>query len=191
MAIPFLTPDIIWQVYYYIAIFATALFVIKLTIFAVLGGDSEVFADFNTETDTDCSFNFISIQSVISFFMGFGWMGYAGLMQIGFRQFQNFIIAFMVGFIFMFVSAALMFLTKKLEKNVKKDKTKALNKLGRAYTSFSPHTSGQVEIEINGQLSVVAAMNDTDSHINSFDPVKVVKVANDLLYIEKYKKIRK
>lgn len=175
----------VWQYYYYTALFATILFVIKLLIFTLVGGDSEVFGDFNTETDTDISFNFFSIQSVIAFFMGFGWMGFAGLKQLQLSQVENLVIAIVVGLIFMFVSSGLVFLAKKLEKNVNKDKQTALNKIGKAYTNFVPNGSGQVEIEINGQLSVVNATNNTSESINSFDSVKVVKVNGDILYIEK------
>jgi len=185
MAIPAITVETIWKLYYYVAIFATILFILKLVLFSITGGDSEVAADFNTETDTDVSFNFFSIQSILAFLMGFGWMGYAALQQFGFSQVTTFISSFVVGFIFMAASAGLMFLAKKLEKNVKKDKTTALNKTGKAYTNFEPHSQGQVEVEINGQLSVVNAMNDTDEKINSFDAVKVVKVIDDILYVEK------
>lgn len=47
---------------------------------------------------------------------------------------------------------------------------------------------GQVEIEINGQLSVVNASNNTEEQINAFDLIRVVRVSDDLLYIEKVKK---
>ena len=188
MVIPPITAENAWKIYYYIAIFSTILFVLKLLLFSVVGGDSEVSADFNTETDTDCSFNFLSIQSVIAFFMGFGWMGYAALTQFSFGHKMSFLLAFAVGFMFMFMSATLMFLAKKLEKNVGNDKASAENKIGRAYTSFHPNSNGQVEVEFNGKLQVVNAMNTTDEPINSFDLVRVVKVQNDLLYIEKVKK---
>lgn len=188
MAVPVMNFENVWKIYYYVAIFSTILFVLKLIIFTVVGGDTEVSADFNTETDTDCSFNFFSTQSIIAFFMGFGWMGYAGLKQFDFNQYINFPIAFGVGLIFMTVTALLMFAAKKLEKNVKKDKKSAIQQVGRAYTNFEPHATGQVEIEITGQLSVVNAMNDTDESINSFDLIRVVKVIDDLLYIEKVKK---
>lgn len=188
MVLPVIDMENFWKIYYYIGIFATVMFVVKLALFSVTGGDSEVVSDFNTEMDTDCSFNFFSTQSVIAFFMGFGWMGYAGLQQLGFSQYLNFPVAFCVGFIFMFVSAGLMFLTKKLEKNVKKDKKSAIGKLGKAYTGFGPNAMGQVEIEINGQLSVVNARNESDATINAFDIVKVNKVIDDLLYIEKFRK---
>ena len=178
-----------WKVYYYIAIFSTVLFVCKLVLFSFTGGgESEVVADFNTETDTDPSFGFFSFQSIIAFFMGFGWMGYAALTQFSFGHKMSFLLAFAVGFMFMFMSATLMFLAKKLEKNVGNDKASAENKIGRAYTSFHPNSNGQVEVEFNGKLQVVNAMNTTDEPINSFDLVRVVKVQNDLLYIEKVKK---
>ena len=98
-----------WKIYYYIALFATIVFVLKLVLFATVGGDSEVAADFNSEIDTDCSFNFISIQSVIAFFMGFGWMGYSALKQFNLSQLVSFGAAFGVGLVFMFISAYLMF----------------------------------------------------------------------------------
>ena len=182
MALPF---ESFWKIYYYIALFATILFVIKLVLFATVGGDTEVAADFNSEIDTDCSFNFISIQSVIAFFMGFGWMGYSALKQFELSQLITFAVSFVVGIVFMFVTAYLMFLVKKLEKKVKKDKTTAVGQVGKAYTKFGPQSTGQVEVEINGQLSVVEAKNDSDEEINAFDLVKVIKVVDEILYIQK------
>lgn len=128
----------VWKFYYYIALFSTILFVLKLIIFNFVGGDSEVFSDFTTELDTDPSFNFLSVQSVIAFFMGFGWMGYAALKQLQFSQLISFLCAFGVGLIFFAVTAFLMFSVKKLEKKVKKDKNTAVKQVGRAYTNFEP-----------------------------------------------------
>lgn len=185
MAVPKETLDIIWQIYYYVAVFATIIFVIKLIIFTVVGGDTEVNADFNTETDTDTSFGFISLQTILAFFMGFGWMGYAMLKQLGQGQIVSLLSAIGVGLIFMFGTAFLMFSVKKLEKNVKKDKSTAIGKIGKAYTNFEPKSNGQIEIAINEQLTVADAINATDEFINSFDNVKVIKVENDILYVEK------
>ena len=184
----FLPIESFWKIYYYVAIFSTILFILKLILFATVGGDSEVAADFNSEVDTDCSFNFISIQSVIAFFMGFGWMGYASLAQFSLSQLITFALAFVVGVIFMFVTAYLMFLIKKLEKKVEKNKSTALNQVGKAYTKFEPQGLGQVEIEVNGQLSIAQAKNETDEEINSFELIRVTKVVDDVLYIKKENK---
>ena len=172
--------------YYYLAIFSTLIFTIKLILFTITGGDgTEVSADFTSEIDTDISFNFLSVQSVLAFFMGFGWMGYAGLNQFKFSNWTAFGVAMAVGLAFLFGTAFLMFGIRKLEKNVKKDNTTALNKTGKAYTAFAPKGQGQIEIEVNEQLSVVDAVNNTDEDIKSFDRIKVVNVDNDILYIEK------
>ena len=177
-----LTNDTVIAAYYYLAIFSTLVFAIKLVMFTITGGDSEVIADFNSEIDTDCSFNFVSIQSVLAFFMAFGWMGYAGLKQFGFSHIVNVLVAILVGLAFMTGTAFLMFSVRKLEKNIKKDYTTALNKIGKAYTHFAPNAEGQIEIDINEQLSVV---NATNEEIKAFTPIKVVKVENDTLFIEK------
>ena len=173
------------QVYYYIAVFATILFVIKLAIFTIVGGGAEVSGDFNAEFDSDTSFSFLSFQSVLAFLMGFGWMGYAGLKQLGLSQINALLSAIGVGILFMAVSAALMFSVRKLEKNVKKDKATALGKIGKAYTNFEPKGNGQIEININEQLAVVEAVNATEEKIKAFDNVKVVKVENEIMYINK------
>ena len=174
------------QYYYYLAWFATILFVIKLIIFSVFGsGDAEVSADFNTEFDSDPTFSFISLQTILAFLMGFGWMGYAVLTQFDLNQLAAFGSAFGVGLIFLFGTAYLMSMVRKLEKNVKKDKKTAVDKIGKAYTDFAPKGQGRVEIEINEQLTVADAINLTEEEIKAFDPIKVIKVENELLYIEK------
>ena len=175
----------ICQYYYYIAVFSTIIFAIKLAIFAFAGADTEVVTDFNTEIDTDISFNFFSIQSILAFFMGFGWMGYAGAKQFGMSMAQHLTIAILVGIVFMLITSSLFFLVKKLEKNVKKDKATALNRTGKSYTTFAPKGNGQIEIEINGQLTVCDAINESDEEIKAFENIKVKKLEDDKLYIEK------
>jgi len=175
------------QIYYYIALFATILFVIKTIVFITFGGDSgsEIFADFNTEIDTDPSFNFLSFQTVLAFFMGFGWMGYAALVRLKLSQLYSLLSALGMGLVFMFVTAFLMLWAKKLEKNVKQDKKTALNKKGKAYTDFAPKGTGQIEIEINGKISVVDAENLTEEEVKAFDTITVTKVENETIYIKK------
>lgn len=188
MIMPEFTIENVLKIYFYIAVFATAFFALKLFIFSVTGGDSEVHSDFTAETDSDISFNFLSIQSILAFLMGFGWMGYTCIRQIGIdTHLRTLLISFSVGVIFMCLNAFLMFFVRKLENNVKADKNTALNHMGKAYTSFAPRSMGQVEIQISGKLTIENAMNATDDQINSFDAVRVTKVVEGLLYIEKVK----
>ena len=85
----------------------------------------------------------------------------------------------------MFVSAYLMFCVKKLNKRVKKDYSQTVGKIGKAYTNFEPNGKGQIEININDQLSVVYATNRTQEKIDAFDTIRVINCENNNLYIEK------
>ncbi|MBR1460406.1 NfeD family protein [bacterium] len=181
-----ITLDTMSQVFYNIALFSTICFVIKLILFVTFGGDTEVNADFNSEVDTDASFNFISVQSLLAFLMGFGWMGYAAATQYKLSQLYCILSALGVGLLFMFGSAYLMFLAKKLEKNVKKDKATAIGTTGKAYTNFAPQGSGKVEIDISGQLTIADARNITDEEIHSFEVIKVTGIKDNILEVEKY-----
>ena len=168
-----------------ISIFSTFLFILKLIIFIFTGGDSEVNADFTTETETDTSFTFFSIQSILAFFMGFGWTGLAAATQFNATKAVSLIIAFIVGIFFMFCSAYLMFCIKKLNHIVKKDLNELIGKYGKAYTAFEPNGNGQIQIDFNNSLTIIDAINNTDSKINSFEQIKVDKIEDKTVYISK------
>lgn len=172
-------------VYYYIALFATTLFVLKMLLFSVFGGDTEVHSDFTSTVETETSFDFISIQSVLGFLMGFGWMGLTCIKAWHLPAYAVALISIVFGLLMMFLASYVMFLVKKLNKRVVKDLSKAVGLVGRAYTNFSPNGEGQVEISFNEQLSIEEALNTTDEPINAFDQVKIVKYENNRLYVEK------
>ena len=170
--------------FYYIALGSTILFILKMLIFTIFGGDAEVQTDFNTSFETDASFDFLSIQSILAFLMGFGWLGLACLQNFELRLRFAVLIAAIFGFVMMYFSAWLMFCIKKLNHRVKKDFSKSIGLCGRAYTSFGAHAKGQIEITFNNQLSVEEAINDTDNEIKAFSNIKIVKYENGILYIE-------
>ena len=169
--------------YFYIACFATLLFVIKLALYSFTGGDSDV-DGVDGGVETDVSFSFFSIQSVLAFLMGFGWLGLAGIKQWHMSNLNSALIAAIFGFLMMTLSTYLMFCLKKLGKTVQKDDSACVGKMAKAYTSFAPNGSGQVEIDFNGQLSIENAINATDREIKSFSEVKVVKFEDNKLFIE-------
>lgn len=174
--------------YLIIAFASTVLYVLKLIIFSIFGGDTEISTDFDTICETDISFNFLTIESILAFLMGFGWLGLAGLVKWHVSAVISLLIAAVTGLIFMFLSAYLMFCVKKLDKKIKIDLNECVGKTGRTYTSFKPYSEGQIEIEINKQLKVIEAFNSTDEEIPSFEPIEVEKVENNRIYIVKNRK---
>ncbi len=181
----FFTSEGLVKVFYYTALISTTLYILKMFIFAVFGGDTEVHTDFNSSFETDQSFDFLSVQSVLAFLMGTGWMGLTALKTWGLKSLWAALIAIVFGLILMTISAYLMFCVRKLNKRVVKDYTKAIGCVGKAYTKFEPKGIGQIEIEINKQLSIEEAENVSDEIIEAFSPVKVIRYENNKLYIEK------
>jgi len=180
-----LTANNLASAYFYIALVATILYVIKTFVFSIFGGDAEVHTDFDMAVETDTSFDFLSIQSILAFLMGFGWLGLACLKEWNTGVKLSLVFALIFGFILMFVSAYLMCCIKKLNKNVKKDFSVCVGKSAKAYTKISASGNGQIEIDINGQLSIEKAVNLSAEDIEAFAPVKVVKFEDNKLYIEK------
>lgn len=180
-------PDFLnlYNVFLAVSIFSTVLYILKLAIFILVGGDAEVETDFNTVSETDISFNFLSIQSILAFFMGFGWSGLAALVQFHTSGKIALLIAIIIGLLFMFLSAYLMYSVKKLNKRIVVDYNELINKTGKAYTTFEANAEGQIEIDLNNKLSTLNAINLSDEKINAFSIIKVVKVENNQIYITK------
>lgn len=172
-------------IYGIIAICSTILFIIKLIIFTFVGGDIEVETDFNDISDCDTSFNFLSIQSMLSFFMGFGWMGLVTLTQLKTNIVLSLVLSIAIGAVFMFMSAYLMFIIKKFNKQVKVNLEDYIGTEGKAYTDINSKSEGQIEITINNKREIRKAFNISDEKISAFTPIKIEKVENGNIYINK------
>lgn len=172
------------QAFWYIAMFASVLYALKAITYFVAGGGAEVFSDFNSIIDTDSSFGFISVESILAFLMGFGWTGWL-MLKHPYQVWLTLLVAFGAGLLFMFFQAYVLYLIKKLEHNVVVDYSTCVGKIAKTYTKFEPKASGQIQIEVNSRLSIVNAMNNSEEFIESFADIKVVKFENEVLYIEK------
>ncbi len=51
--------------------------------------------------------------------------------------------------------------------------------------NFTPNGQGKIQIEFTGRIEEFDARNNTEVEIKSFEPIKVVKVENNEIYIEK------
>ena len=172
---------VLTSLYFWVGVITTALFVIKLLIFSMFGMDDGSGDLMGTDVDTE--FNFISLQSIIAFLMGFGWLGYAAI-QWGFGGKISVLFAIVGGVILMALSAYLMFIMKKLNFTPKYDLKTCVDKTGTSYTRFDAKGMGKIQIEFNGKLQTFDAWNDTDSDIESFKQIKVTRVEDDKIFIK-------
>lgn len=168
------------SLYFWVAVATTVFFVAKLVIFSLFGmddGDGDLVG-----TDVDSSFNFISLQSVLAFLMGFGWMGYAAI-EWKFSAVISIIFAIIGGLILMGISVWLIFMMKKLNSTPKYDLNSLIEKTGTSYTKFDGKGMGKIQIEFNGKIETFDAWNDTEEPIESFKNIKVLNVVDNKIFI--------
>ena len=168
------------SLYFWVAVATTVFFVAKLVIFSLFGmddGDGDLVG-----TDVDSSFNFISLESVLAFLMGFGWMGYAAI-EWKFSAVISIIFAIIGGLILMGISVWLIFMMKKLNSTPKYDLNSLIEKTGTSYTKFDGKGMGKIQIEFNGKIETFDAWNDTEEPIESFKNIKVLNVVDNKIFI--------
>ena len=175
----------IQSILFWIGVVSSVLFVIKMGLFILLGGDVELDADFTAITEADTAFTFLSIQSLLAFFMGFGWCGYVAQKQFALSDILTLGVAILFGLFFMWFSAYLTFSIKKLEKKIKIDLNELVGKAGKAYTAFEPQGEGKIEIILNDKLTILEAKSVSDEKIDSFSIIKVEKVEDKKIFIIK------
>lgn len=173
------------DLFFWTGVVSTVLFIIKLAVFLITGGLSELSFDFDSITETDTSFNFFTVESVLSFFMGFGWIGLTFYKIWEMPLALSIFAGVVFGIFFACLYAYLLINVKKLDETPKVKDSDYLESTGKAYTKFTPHSEGQAELTVKGKLSIVNVFNDTDEEIDAFTPVKVVKIENNKIYIEK------
>ena len=168
------------SLYFWLGVAMTIFFVAKLVIFSLFGmddGDGDLIG-----TDVDTGFSFISLQSVLAFLMGFGWMGYAAL-EWKFSILLSIIFAIVGGLILMGISVWLVFLMRKLNSTPKYDLNSLVEKTGNSYTKFDAKGTGKIQIEFNGKLETFDAWNDTEEPIESFKNIKVLKIVDNKIFV--------
>ena len=178
-----LDPSVIETVYWYCGIVGTLIFLLKVALPVDTG--SEIVSDFTSITDTDASFHLLTIEGISAFFMTSGWMGWISFTQMHFELKISMVIALFSGILGFLLFAWLLSLTKKMEQTVPYDYATLVDKEGKAYLRFEPKGRGKIQIEFNGKLETLDALNNSEELIDSFAQIKVVKVENNVIYIEK------
>jgi len=173
----------IQTVFLVFAIISTIIFVLKVAL--PFDSGSEISSDFTNIADTDTSFNFFTFEGICAFFMSTGWMSWFSKAFLHYSTKISLIIGIFCGIAALFFYGWLISKIKKLEYIPTADKKELIGKTAKAYMQFAPFGQAQIEIEFNSKLEILDAKNNTDVQIQSFEMVKVVKVEDDIIYIEK------
>lgn len=164
--------------YFLMAAVGTTLFLIRL-VFALFGGDG---GDFDADHGgaSDASFTLFSLLSVMAFIMGTGWMGLACRIDWGLSRPVSVVVAVGFGVLMMFFSAGLMYMTRKLNRDVTYDTKTAVGRTARVYMTIPAKGDGQgkVQVSVSGRLMTVPAVSNGPA-LEAFADVTVVGVRDD------------
>jgi hypothetical protein len=165
-------------VYLIIALVGTLLFLIRLgfTYVGGGGGDFEVDGDF----DSDASFSFFSVLSILAFFMGAGWMGLACRLDWGLGRLTSSLISAGFGFAMMVAASGLSYMARRLNLTIDYDVRTAIGRTGRVYLTIPEKGKGhgQVEVSVSGRRKVVNAVS-AGPRLEAFSDVQIVDARDD------------
>lgn len=135
--------------------------------------------DFDADTDVDASDGggFLSIRSLTGFFFGFGWAGVAAR-EAGRGTTVSVLIGLAVGAgLFLFIG--LMFRAfRRLTSSGNADATTAVGTFGTVYLTVPAlrARAGRVEVVVSGRVSVLAALTDSETDLETRSRVRVVEL---------------
>jgi membrane protein implicated in regulation of membrane protease activity len=178
--------DATQQVYWYIAIIASVIFIIQ-TIMTFIGADSDtgMDADFDSNMDGgDHPFQLFSLRNLINFFLGFGWTGVSLFSSIE-SKFLLGVIAFVVGLIFIAVFFVVIKALMRLSEDNTFDIEETIGKTADVYMNIPASKSGRgkVFISVKGTTHELSAITANASDIKNGSMVKVLAVEGDVLIV--------
>lgn len=165
--------------YLILALVGTILFLLRLGIALFFGGDAGDF-DVDADTGTDATFTLFSLLSIMAFVMGTGWMGLACRIDWGLARVPSAITAVGFGLVMMSLASGLMFLTRKMNREVRYDAKTAIGRTGRVYLTLPAKGKGigQVEVTVSGRQKIMKAVT-SGKELRAFTDVRVVDVRDD------------
>ena len=174
-----------YNFYLYVACTASALFGVKLILLLVAGVDDDGIVDID-DTDLDLdgseSFKLISLQTILAFLMGFGWMGLALRYEQSLSSVWSAIGASVFGFVIMYAMAKATSYLRKLNSPTATVMPK-VNNIGQVYTPLAVTGTGdcrgKIELAVGDRLTIVDAV--AKEPIGSFEKVKVTSVVSPTL----------
>lgn len=173
-------------IYTIMALLGTLLFLIKMVLM-IVGGDTDTDIDADVDglelddashVNGAQSFTLVSIQSILAFFMGTGWIGLAARQQWGMDSMTSVFAAAGFGFLMMLMSSYLNMKIKGLNATpMNRIDKRAIGLTGRAYTDIPEkgNGAGQIEITVNGKQQILSASSE-QAAIKAFTSVKVTFV---------------
>ncbi|OGH60672.1 MAG: hypothetical protein A3G34_11140 [Candidatus Lindowbacteria bacterium RIFCSPLOWO2_12_FULL_62_27] len=169
------------QIFYAIGILSTLILVAQL-ILMLFGLDHDATVgdvDMEGPTDHPGGLHILSVRTVVAFFVGFGWTGVIAI-ENKLPLYGTVILAALVGSVFLFFVFSVMRSLHRLRDSGTLNYRNAVGKVGSVYLPIPANRAGpgQIEILVQGRLTVVQAFTNAGQRIENQAKVRVVDLVD-------------
>jgi len=178
------------KIHWAIALPSTLIFVIQL-VMTLIGGDTDnVDSDGGFDADgdgIDDGMHILSVRSIMSFLMFYGWSGLAAIERGGMSWWGVSGISLLVGTVMMLFTAWLFFTLIKLQESGTMKLSNALGQQGEVYLTIPAKKQGEgkVQIIIQGSYKTLDAMTEDTEAIPTDSVIEVVEIINGVLVVKR------
>lgn len=186
----FATMDSTQSFYWYIAIGASAIFLVQ-TIMTFFGSDSDTGADADFDGNLDSGaypFQLFSLRNLINFILGFGWGGVV-LYDVFDSKLIVAILSAIIGVMFVAIFFFIMRSMMKFSEDNTFSLEKTIGKSGEVYLTIPPAKKGKgkVFVSVKGSTRELDAITNSETEIKRGTLVKIIAIESDLLVVEAFK----
>ena len=150
-------------------------------VLSMIGGDMDgIDADLDlAEGGEGGASGILSVRTIGAFFTGFGWTG-ASMTDYGYELGITTVVSAVVGSALLAMVFYLMAYLHSLRQEGTLDYSNAIGQVGSVYLPIPPHRKGlgQIEVTIQGRLSIVKAVTDHDKKIGNRVAVRVTELVD-------------
>ncbi len=181
--------DLMTQVYWVITAPATLIFILIL-ILTIIGSDLD--SDVQTGIDSSIAdgdsipFQFLSIKSIVGFFVMFGWSG-LGLLSAGVASFLVILLSIICGLLMMLAMASLFYFMSNLTDSGTLNMKNAIGRLGEVYLTIPANRKGmgKVQLTVQGSIRTLDAITDDREPIATSSLIEVLDVIDQQILLVK------
>lgn len=162
-------------------------YLVVISTFLLLFCSVKSIADFN-ENITDKKINFDNVfteQAVFAFFVGFGGLGYVLSKFLKINVWLTLVLSVIVGLVFMCFYDVWISKIQNRNKIKEAELLKLVGKEGKNKKVLYPHSEGQIELLVDGQVVVTNILNNTEEEISEETQLKIIKLEKGILFVEK------
>ena len=181
--------DLMTQIYWVITAPATLIFIL-LVILTIFGSDMD--SDVHTGFDSSIAdgdsipFQFLSVKSIVGFFVMFGWSG-LGLLSAGVASWLVILLSVICGLLMMLAMASLFYFMSRLTESGTLNMKNAVGKLGEVYLTIPANRRGmgKVQLTVQGSIQTLDAITDDPEAITTSSLIEVLDVIDQQILLVK------